>query len=106
MEKDFINPVAKEILIKGNAKEGPVDLFSCDSNGNGRALGNLFVIGNIQGGTEVNADDIDVGYVLNLVASLAKREYYANPDASPKDAFAGALKKINGVVEEFFKNKE
>ena len=106
MEKVFINPVAKEILIKGNAKEGPVDLFSYDNNGNTRALGNLFVIGNIQGGADVNSDDIDVGYVLNLVASLAKREYYINSDASPKEAFAGALKKINGVVEEFFKNKE
>ena len=107
MEKVFINPVAKEILVKGTAKEGPVDLFSYDNNGNSRALGNLFVIGNIQGGSAVeNKDDIDVGYVLNLVASLAKREYYANPDASPKDAFANALKKINGVVEEFFKNKD
>ena len=106
MEKVFINPVAKEILIKGNAKEGPVDLFSYNNNGNTRALGNLFVIGNIQGGADVNSDDIDVGYVLNLVASLAKREYYINSDASPKEAFAGALKKINGVVEEFFKNKE
>ena len=106
MEKVFINPVAKEILIKGNAKEGPVDLFSYDNNTNSQALGNLFVIGNIQGRTIENSDDIDVGYVLNLVASLAKREYYSNPDASPKDAFSGALKKINGVVEEFFKNKE
>jgi len=105
MEKIFINPVAKEILIKGSAKEGPVDLFSYDNNGNSRALGNLFVIGNIQGGIPENKDDIDVGYVLNLVASLAKREYYANPDTSPKDAFSNALKKINGVVEEFFKNK-
>src|SRR3989344_9528299 len=106
MEKVFINPVAKEILIKGNAKEGPVDLFSYDNNTNSQALGNLFVIGNIQGRTIENSDDIDVGYVLNLVASLAKREYYINPDASPKDAFSGALKKINGVVEEFFKNKD
>ncbi len=106
MEKVFINPVAKEILIKGNGKEGPVDLFSYDNNGNSRALGNLFVIGNIQGGGAEKKDDIDVGYVLNLVASLAKREYYANPDTSPKDAFSNALKKINGVVEEFFKNKE
>ena len=106
MEKIFINPVSKEIIAKGNAKEGPVDLFSYDNNGNGRALGSLYVVGNIQGGVDVNSDDIDVGYVLNLVASLAKREYYTNPDASPKDAFSGALKKINGVVEEFFKNKE
>jgi hypothetical protein len=110
MEKVFINPVAKEILIKGNAKEGPVDLFSYDGDtrgsANSRALGNLYVIGNIQQGAEDASDDIDVGYVLNLVASLAKREYYANQDLSPKDAFSGALKKINGVVEEFFKKKD
>ncbi|MBP9822298.1 MAG: hypothetical protein KBC81_02565 [Candidatus Pacebacteria bacterium] len=107
MEKVFINPVAKEILVKGAAKEGTVDLFSYDNNGNNKSLGNLFVIGNIQGGgAEENKDDIDVGYVLNLVASLAKREYYINQDISPKDAFSAALKKINGVVEEFFKNKE
>ncbi len=106
MEKVFINPIVKEILVKGNAKEGTVDLFSYDNNGNNRSLGNLFVIGNIQGGdAEDNKDDIDVGYVLNLVASLAKREYYTNKDVNPKDAFSGALKKINGVVEEFFKNK-
>jgi len=108
MEKVFINPVAKEILIKGGAKEGPVDLFSYDGNGNGRSLGSLFLVGNIQSATpeEPLADDIDVGYVLNLVASLAKREYYANADLNPKDAFAGALKKVNGVVEEFFKKKD
>lgn len=106
MEKVFINPVAKEILIKGGAKEGPVDLFSYDGNGNNRTLGNLFLVGNIQGGTAEASDDIDVGYVLNLVASLAKREYYSNPDLDPKNAFSNALKKINGVVEEFFKKKE
>jgi hypothetical protein len=111
MEKVFINPVSKEILIKGAAKEGPVDLFSYDGDARGsantRALGNLYVVGNIQQGeTEGASDDIDVGYVLNLVASLAKREYYANQDLAPKDAFSGALKKINGVVEEFFKKKD
>ncbi len=107
MEKVFINPVSKEILIKGAAKEGPVDLFSYDGNGHAKTLGSLFLVGNIQNAAaEESSDDIDVGYVLNLVASLAKREYYANPDLNPKDAFAGALKKINGVVEEFFKKKD
>ncbi len=109
MEKIFINPVAKEILIKSHAatnKEGPVDIFSYEPSNGNRSLGNLFLVGNIQGSETDASDDIDVGYVLNLVASLAKREYYANPDLSPKDAFAGSLKKINGVVEEFFKKKD
>lgn len=112
MEKVFINPVAKEILLKGNGKEGPVDLFTYDteqrSTSNGQTLGMLYVIGNIQPGAieSPTPEDIDVGYVLNLVASLAKREYYSNRDLAPKDAFSGALKKINGVVEEFFKKKD
>ena len=113
MEKVFINPVAKEILLKGNAKEGPVDLFTYDTEqrnaSNGSALGTLYVIGNIQPGVTVeatNTEDVDVGYVLNLVASLAKREYYSNKELSPKDAFSNSLKKINSVVEEFFKKKD
>ena len=107
MEKVFIKPTAKEIMLKGNAKDGPSDLFSYDyADSSRRGLGHLYVVGNIQAGQAAAADDIDVGYVINLVASLAKREYYAKADAEPKEAFAAALKKINGVIEEFFKQKD
>ena len=47
----------------------------------------------------------DSAYITNLVASLAKREYYSNPDLSSKEAFSATLKKINDVVDEFFVNK-
>ena len=91
MEKVFISPVAKEILIKGSGKEGPVDLFSYDGSGAAKTLGSLFLVGNIQNAAaEEGSDEIDVGYVLNLVASLAKREYYANPDLAPKDEIGRA----------------
>src|SRR3989344_6164539 len=107
MEKVFIKPTAKEIMLKGNAKDCPSDLFSYDyADSSQRGLGHLYVVGNIQAGEAATSDDIDVGYVINLVASLAKREYYAKADAEPKDAFAAALKKINGVIEEFFKQKD
>ena len=106
MQRVYTKPSAKEILIKGSSKDGSVDLFSYDGNGSGRSLGNLYVVGNINSPGEVGSEDIDVGYVLNLVASLAKREYYSDPDQGPKDAFSNALKKINGVVEEFFKSKD
>lgn len=107
MEKIFIKPVSKEILLKGS-KDGPTDIFSYDYEADQakRPLGNLYVVGNIQDGAAGQSEDLDVGYVINLVASLAKREYYAHPDAQVKDAFTAALKKINGVVEEFFKNKD
>ncbi len=109
MEKIFIKPVAKEIVIKGNPKDGSIDLFSYNYEADHarRRLGNLYVVGNIQTSEpEAGTDDLDVGYVINLIASLAKREYYADPDMAIKDAFAAALKKINGVVEEFFKKKD
>src|SRR5438105_943959 len=109
MEKVFTKPVAKEILIKGNNKDGPVDLFSYDydTDHSRRSLGNLYVVGNIQAAPdESSGEDPDVAYVINLIASLAKREYYSKPDLAPKEAFSAALKKINGVVEEFFKKKD
>ncbi len=107
MEKVFIKPTAKEIMLKGNGKDGPSDLFSYDySDASQRGLGNLYVVGNIQPGEAASSDDLDVGYVINLVASLAKREYYAKADLEPKEAFSAALKKINGVIEEFFKHKD
>lgn len=107
MDKIFIKPTAKEIMLKGSGKDGSSDLFSYDYADPGqRSLGHLYVVGNIQAGEAAAADDIDVGYVINLVASLAKREYYSKSETDPKEAFNAALKKINGVIEEFFKHKD
>ena len=116
MEKIFLKPTQTEILIKGSQKEGHLDIFSYDytSDENKRKLGNLYIVGNVQqdvgalknSNTEEKIGGSDVAYVTNLVASLAKREYYSNPDLSPKEAFSATLKKINDVVDEFFVNKE
>ncbi|HZZ99289.1 MAG TPA: hypothetical protein VFK07_01085 [Candidatus Paceibacterota bacterium] len=110
MEKIFLKPAAKEILLKNGGKDGASDTFAYDydSDKTRHKLGNLYVVGNVSGGASADpsGDDLDVGYVINLVASLAKREYYSNPELPVKDAFTSALKKINGVVEEFFKKKD
>src|SRR3989344_3604235 len=116
MEKIFLKPTQTEILIKGSQKEGHLDIFSYDysSDENKRKLGNLYIIGNIQQDIDALKDSTseervgasDTTYATNLVASLAKREYYSNPDLSPKEAFSATLKKINGVVDEFFVNKD
>lgn len=115
MEKIFLKPIQKEILIKGSPKEGYFDIFSYDYNADEakRKLGNLYIVGNIQqdfdaskdSNEEENVGESDVTYITNLVASLAKREYYSNPDLSPKEAFSATLKKINDVIDEFFVNK-
>ncbi len=115
MEKIFIKSTPKEILFKGSKKEGHLDIFSYDydSDEAKRKLGSLYIVGNIQqddspkssksGGDEI---ETDVTYVTNLVASLAKREYYSNTDLSPREAFSATLKKINEVVDEFFVSKD
>ncbi len=117
MEKIFLKPTQKEILIKGAPKEGHLDVFSYDYNSDEtkRKLGNLYIIGNVQqnvdpasslSSEEKIGESDSSTYVTNLVASLAKREYYSNPDLSPKEAFSATLKKINDVVDEFFVNKD
>src|SRR3989344_1608155 len=44
--------------------------------------------------------------MINLVASLAKREYYSQDNVSPKESFSKTLKKINEVLQDFFHNKD
>src|SRR3989344_1380859 len=112
MERVFLKPTSREILIKDSDKEGYLDIFSYDYNadGNKRGLGSLYIIGNVnqaepaESGAE-SVESPDVAYMINLVASLAKREYYSNTDLTPKEAFAATLKKINEIVDEFFKNR-
>lgn len=116
MEKIFLKPEAKEILFNNPSETQHSDIFSYDygKEDSKRKLGNLFIVGNVQNGqsdkeatsNEKGSESKDISYIINLVASLAKREYYSKEDLTPKEAFSSALKKINGVIEEFFKNKD
>ncbi|MBI2068583.1 MAG: PQQ-like beta-propeller repeat protein [Candidatus Yanofskybacteria bacterium] len=119
MERIYLKPTCREVLHKDTGKEGHLDLFAYDyeSDEAKRKLGNLYLVGNVhpalasKSGVQMPAEgektsENDVAYVTNLVASLAKREYYADPDLAPKEAFSLALKKVNDVVGEFFTNKD
>ena len=109
MQKIYLKSTAQEIVIKGSPKEGHTDVFAYDyyDDDSKRKLGGLYIIGNVkQDDVTTNTENTpDIAYITNLVASLAKREYYSRPEISPRDAFSATLKKINDVVEEFFKNK-
>lgn len=102
MEKIYIKPVSKELITKSTRATGHSDIFSYhpESGEDAKKLGSLFIVGHVQ-----HASD-DVAYMINLVAALAKREYYAKAALAPREAFANTLRKINEVVEEFFKNRE
>ena len=116
MQKTYLKPAVQEIVVKGSPKEGRTDVFAYDyfDDDSKRKLGGLYIVGNVKqdenASSKLNSvadadNSPDIAYVTNLVASLAKREYYSRPDIPPRDAFSATLKKINDVVEEFFKNR-
>jgi len=100
VEKITIKPTFREIVLRGKPEEGHVDVFSYNYEENANGLGCLFIVGQV-----LPASD-DTSYMINLISSLAKREYYANVDVIPKDAFSKTLKKINEVLQDFFRNKD
>ncbi len=101
MEKTYLQASSQEIVVNGGAPDGRVDVFSYGPGSDEamKQLGHLFIIGHA-----IHERD-DVGYAVNLVAALAKREYYTDSASTPKAAFTRMLKKINEVVDDFFKNK-
>lgn len=104
----MVKPTVQEINIKGNSKDGFADAFAYEggSEEERKSLGSLYVIGNVKEDQIADGDaNLDMAYVVNLVASLAKREYFANANREPRQAFSSALRKVNDVIEEFFKNK-
>jgi hypothetical protein len=99
MEKLMLTPQCNEIIVNNGATEGAVDLFSYGPDGapDLKSLGSLHVVG------YRNTDSENMGYMVSLIAALGRREYYAQPGAVPREAFGRTLKKINEVVEDFFK---
>lgn len=63
----------------------------------GRDLGTLF------GFFEVEIHDEDAAYIVNFLASVAKKEYFANPRRSVSDGFETTLHKINVALAEITK---
>ena len=101
MEKLTLTPHANEIIVNHGTSDGAIDIFSyAPDESSARPLGSLYVIGHR------NSDSSNVGYVVSLISALARREYYANPGLTPREAFSRTLHKANEVVDEFFRNGE
>ncbi len=105
MEKITLKPLAKELLYKADEVNTHVDVISYSgTNAQERGLGSLYLVGHVKYGEEE-----DMGYVLSLISSLAKREYYSEAavkSQNPRQAFEQTLKKLNEVLEDFFKNQD
>lgn len=103
MEKITLKPTVKELLHRNGEENAHFDVLSYQGAGNQeRALGSLFVIGQIKYAEE------DLSYAISLISSLAKREYYSNQslqEQNAKKAFGHTLGKLNEVLDDFFKNK-
>lgn len=101
MEKLTLKPRANEIVVNHGTADGAIDMFSYSPDDAAtRGFGSLFVLGHR------DTDSSNVGYVVSLISALARREYYANPNIPPREAFSRTLRKANEVVDEFFRNGE
>lgn len=63
----------------------------------GRPLGTLF------GFFEVEVHDEDAAYIVNFLASVAKKEYFTNPRREISDGFETTLHKVNVALAEIAK---
>src|SRR3989344_1594215 len=104
MMKTTLKPLAKELLYKSDDQGARVDVFSYKgTTAQEKQLGSLYVMGHAA------YEEEDLGYVISLIGSLARREYYADASLSARDsrsAFERTLKKLNEVLDDFFATKQ
>ncbi len=95
LEKHF-----REIVVGSGRSQEPyiIAFHYASDNIAGSALGTLF------GFFEVEIHDQDAAYIVNFLASVAKKEYFANPRRSPVESFEAALHKINVALAEIVKH--
>lgn len=95
LEKHF-----REIVVGNGRSQEPyiIAFHYASDNVSGSPLGTLF------GFFEVEIHDQDAAYIVNFLASVAKKEYFANPRRSPVESFEAALHKINVALAEIVKH--
>lgn len=95
LEKHF-----REIVVGSGRSQEPyiIAFHYASDNVAGSPLGTLF------GFFEVEIHDQDAAYIVNFLASVAKKEYFANPRRSSVESFEAALHKINVALAEIVKH--
>lgn len=95
-------PKLQEIILPGS---GEMDSY-CEtfvyepSNIDEENLGSLYLVGQFDAQMQQSSS------LLNLLASVIKREFYLNPKRKPIDAFEAALKKANATLADFIENEQ
>ena len=60
--------------------------------------------GTLIGFFEIDVHDEDSAYIVNFLASVAKKEYFANVRRGPVESFEAALHKVNVALSELVKH--
>ncbi len=95
LEKHF-----REIVVGSGRSQEPyiIAFHYASDNVSSSPLGTLF------GFFEVEIHDQDAAYIVNFLASVAKKEYFANPRRSAIESFETTLHKINVALAEIVKH--
>lgn len=103
MEKISLKPSVRELIYKNDEPGMCFDVSSYSGvSTQEKSLGSLYVL------SQLKQKEEDLDYLVSLTSSLAKREYYSQESIAqqnPKIAFERTLKKLNEVLDDFFKNK-
>jgi|GEM_PF-5866245 len=83
----------KEIILSNDKKPSGCETFAYEpSNIEEEPLGNLYIIGWVKGQKK------EMEFLPNLVASIARREFYKLTDPNPETSFENCLKKVNAAI--------
>ena len=99
MSKMNLQPKVQEILIKNPKEKGVFcETFVYEpENVEELRLGNLYIIGQMQ------KVSVDSSHLINLLASIIKREYYLKPLRGPLNSLEEAFKKANSALSDLAK---
>lgn len=99
MSKMNLQPKVQEILIKNPKEKGVFcETFVYEpENVEELKLGNLYIIGQMQ------KVSVDSSHIINLLASIIKREYYLKPLRGPLNSLEEAFKKANSALSDLAK---
>jgi len=103
VEKITLKPAIKELIHRNGEDGSHFDVLTYHgSNNQEKSLGSLVLVGHIK------YTEDDLSYAINLISSLAKREFYGEESVLGQDtkrAFGSTLGKLNEVLDDLFKNK-
>ncbi|MEP7162527.1 MAG: hypothetical protein ABI747_02060 [Candidatus Moraniibacteriota bacterium] len=95
----FLKKNIADILVASHTHEPYVIVFRY--SGDNVAADRL---GTFVGFFEVEIHDEDAAYIVNFLASVAKKEYFANIRRGPIESFEAALHKVNVALSELVKH--